>query len=493
VTGFRDLIKSSRVKRIKEILIQGVQAPIWWEISSAAPKSLEYAAACRTCRFVRASASNRRTCQDRFLKALATARERKDACAFVCPIQRHAVCLPVISEGEVQGHLALCNHLNAFPSQTLPWASLLLETALAEAERRQELKNLSEAIQPRCIALSTVHTIHRLISSTLNLEELLPRVARLTCQVLRARSCEIWFVNPSKKRLEPQVKVDAVRPSAGKGKPIPVGQGRVGRAVSTARLWLTKEEIVVPLVEEEVMGVIRVRRKLKGSFSSLDQEILTTLAEQAVVAIRNAQMYERQEKITWGTIKSLSAILDGMDTHAPHGVSNPKILSEVALAIGRRLKFSESQEGPLQYAAWLHDAGRVGIPQEILRKTEKLAPEEFAKIKEHPVKGAHFLQSIEILEPAIPIILHHHERYDGTGYPKGLKKEGIPLGARILAVANAFEAMVSERPYRKAMSVEQAAREIAAHAGTQFDPQVVEGFLGLVRGGEIQEILKKRP
>ncbi|MBI1953222.1 MAG: HD domain-containing protein [Candidatus Omnitrophica bacterium] len=493
MTGLRDLIQAARFKRLKEILIRGVQAPIWWEIPSAAPKSLEYSAACRTCRFVRASAGNRRTCQNRFLKALETARARKDSYAFICPIQRHAVCLPVVSEGEVQGYVALCNHLNAFPRETLQWAPLALETVLAEAERRQELKNLSEAIQPRCIALSTVHTIHRLISSTLNLEELLPRVARLTCQVLRARSCEIWFVDPSKKRLQPQAKVDAVKPAALKGEPIRMGQGRVGRVASTARLWVSREEIVVPLVEEEVMGVIRVRGKLKGSFGSLDQEILTTLAEQAVVAIRNAQMYERQEKITWGTIKSLSAILDGMDTHAPHGVSNPKVLSEVALAIGRKLRLSESQEGPLQYAAWLHDAGRVGIPQEILKKTEKLAPEEFAKIREHPVKGAHFLQSIEILEPAIPIILHHHERYDGTGYPKGLAKEGIPLGARILAVANAFEAMVSERPYRKAMSVGQAAQEIAAHAGTQFDPQVVEGFLELVRSGAVQEILKKRP
>ncbi len=94
------------------------------------------------------------------------------------------------------------------------------------------------------------------------------------------------------------------------------------------------------------------------------------------------------------------------------------------------------------------------------------------------------MKPLEILEPAVPIILHHHERYDGTGYPKGLKKEAIPLGARILAVANAFEAMVCDRPYRKAVSVEEAAKEIASHAGTQFDPKVVQAFLSLVRAGQ---------
>jgi HD-GYP domain-containing protein (c-di-GMP phosphodiesterase class II) len=146
------------------------------------------------------------------------------------------------------------------------------------------------------------------------------------------------------------------------------------------------------------------------------------------------------------------------------------------------------EQRSIEYAALLHDAGRLGIPEAILRKPAKLDPAEFDLVKEHTVKGAHLLQPLEILEPAIPIILHHHERYDGTGYPKGLKGDEIPMGARILAVANAFEAMVTGRPYRKAMSVEEAAKEIASHAGTQFDPHVVEAFLKVIRN----EALLKR-
>ena len=244
--------------------------------------------------------------------------------------------------------------------------------------------------------------------------------------------------------------------------------------------------MAVPLVEEECIGVVLVRRSDRGRpFSALDQEILTTLAEQAVVAIRNAQMYETQERVTWGTIRSLSAILDGMDTYSPSSVSGPKLMADVALAIAREMKLPSAQQKSLHYAALLHDAGRLGIPQEILHKSAPLDPSEFDKVKQHTVRGASVLEPLEILEPAVPIILYHHERYDGTGYPKGLKKDAIPLGARILAVANAFEAMICDRPYRRARSVSEAAREIASHSGTQFDPKVVEAFMKLVRSGKL--------
>ena len=112
-------------------------------------------------------------------------------------------------------------------------------------------------------------------------------------------------------------------------------------------------------------------------------------------------------------------------------------------------------------------------------------------VKEHTVKGARLLEPLEILEPAVPIILHHHERYDGTGYPKGLKGDAIPLGARILAVANAFEAMVSERSYRRSLSVAEAAREISSYAGTQFDPKVVKVFTSLAKEKKLDEIVRR--
>ncbi|MBI3333258.1 MAG: HD domain-containing protein [Candidatus Omnitrophica bacterium] len=468
------------IQGLRQTLAASVKQPIWWAIPGEAPKSLDYSAACRTCHFVRRSSENRQICQRTFLQALEHSARTKAPHQFLCPIQRYAVCLPAVRNGKVEGALAICHSEQAFSKTDLELARVVVETSLEERERSLELKNLSDAIQPRCVALSTIHTIHRLISSTLDLEELLPRIARLCCQVLRAQACVIWLADRPKRLLVPRAVVSLEKGKDLRIGPCRIGVGVIGEAASSWQGRLKERMMVVPLVEEECLGVILVRRNREAQpFGTLDQEILSTLAEQAVVAIRNAQMYDAQERITWGTIRSLSAILDGMEGHSRRSASRQQLLANVALAIAQRMDLPPSQQRPLQYAALLHDAGRVGIPDEILRKPSKLEPDEFAKVKEHPIQGARFLEPLEVLEPAIPIVLYHHERYDGTGYPKGLKKEAIPLGARILAVANAFEAMISERPYRQAMTTAKAAREIAFHSGTQFDPKVVHAFLRL--------------
>lgn len=478
---FEKVIQHPSVQRLRKLLTGPVPDPIWWNIPKESPKSLDYSKACRTCVFVRKPAQ-RRICQRRFLNALEEARRIQAPVEWICPIQQYAVCLPVIRSEQTQGYLAMCHSQQEMLKPALEMAQLALGTSLQEIERSEELKNLSEAIQPRCVALSTIHTIHRLISSTLNLEELLPRVARLCCQVLRVQSCAIWLVDRKKRLLAPRAAVDLKRKKPPTLRPTRLGVGVPGRVAATCEAFHSARTMIVPLVEEECIGVIGVHRAKEGQpFGTLDQEILTTLAEQAVVAIRNAQMYETQERVTWGTIKSLSDILNGMESSAAPASSaaGRQVLTDMALAIAEQMRLPPSLQKPLQYAALLHDAGRVGIPEEILRKPSKLEPAEFARVKEHPIKGARLLEPLEVLEPAIPIILYHHERYDGTGYPKGLKKDAIPLGARILAVANAFEAMVSDRPYRQAVSVGGAAKEIGSHAGTQFDPEVVKAFLSL--------------
>ena len=428
--------------------------------------------------------------QTRFASALERARRTGEPVQFACPVDRYTLCFPIGTRGQIRGFLGVCNLERAASDSHLKLAQATLASALRERQRAEELKMLSETIQPRCVALSTIHTIHRLISSTLNLEELLPRVARLCCQVLRAQECVIWLMDREKQLLHPRAVVELQKGKKRKVFSCRVGEGLAGQTAETLRIRMAPRMMVVPLVEEDCLGVLRVRRFVPAKpFGVLDQEILTTLAEQAVVAIRNAQMYETQERVTWGTIRSLSAILDGMDTYAPGRATRTKVLAEVALAIADEMKIPMAQQRSLHYAALLHDAGRLGIPEEILRKPTTLDPAELAKVREHTVKGARLLEPLEILEPAIPIILYHHERYDGTGYPKGLKKEAIPLGARILAVANALEAMVCERPYRKAMSISDAAQEIRSHQGTQFDPKVVEAFLEVVRKKKLEEIV----
>lgn len=472
------IAQNPATRRLQEALTGQAPGAAWWQIEGAKPTLKDLRAVLRSC-----GCSRRR-----FQQALDRARRRGAPVRLDCPAGKSGVCFPLSRNGRVQGYLGLCHAGGPLPSSAVELAAAGLEAVARENEKAEEIRTLAETIQPRCVALSTIHTIHRLISSTLNLEELLPRVARLCCQVLRAQACVIWLVEKEKPLLVPRAVVNLKKGRSEPARPCRVGQGVAGRVASTYKANLTGQRMVVPLVEEECMGVIRVRRTERGKpFSSLDQEILTTLAEQAVVAIRNAQMYETQERVTWGTIRSLSAILDGMDSYSPASVSGRKVMAEVAMEIAREMDLPEAQRRSLQYAALLHDAGRVGIPEEILRKPSKLEPAEYDKVKEHTIKGARLLEPLEILEPAVPIILYHHERYDGTGYPKGLKKEAIPLGARILAVANAFEAMVCERPYRKAVPIQEAAKEIASHSGTQFDPKVVAAFLAVARGGRLEK------
>lgn len=479
-------------RRLQQILKATARRPIWWTVDQPSPKRLDYREACKTCHYVRRAWGQRRRCQQQFLQVLEQARVSKAPRGFMCPIQRPAFVVPIIQDHQVTGYVASCHHDQPLPDAAVQMAAVAVDASIREIERGRELANLYESLQPRCVALSTIHTIHRLINTTTNVEELLPRLARLCTQVLRARRCSIMLMDDTKRRLLPAAVVD-LRDRHPADRAQRIGQGIQGQVAASARVYLKDRVLAVPLMDQDCMGVITVEDKQHGRpFTTLDQEILTTLAEQAVVAIGNARLYAQQEKVALGTIKSLAAILDTMDGNAaPQGKSHTRLLADVALIIADELGLSAEDRRCVHYAALLHDAGRVAIPDEILLKPTKLTGRELKIVKRHPVKGVELMRPLAILEPAIPIILHHHERFDGRGYPKGLKGEEIPLGARIMAVANAFEAMICERPYREALSIEQAAREIQRNAGSQFDPKVVEAFLRVVRQGRLQPVLAK--
>jgi putative nucleotidyltransferase with HDIG domain len=236
------------------------------------------------------------------------------------------------------------------------------------------------------------------------------------------------------------------------------------------------------------MGLIIVRR-IHGQavFDSFDCEILMTIAEQAMIGIKSLQLYEEQQKIVLGSIKSLVTLLD---TRVPQEYTHSPYFSRLVVTIASEMGLEPKQVQSLRYASLLHDTGKIDIPLEILTKTTKLTTREYNIIKRHPLKGAQILRPLQVLRPAIPIILHHHEKYDGTGYPSRLKKRQIPLGARIMAVADAFEAMVYGRPYRERMDIFSALREIRKKSGTQFDPKVVEAFARIVKRLNTKKYLK---
>jgi len=215
--------------------------------------------------------------------------------------------------------------------------------------------------------------------------------------------------------------------------------------------------------------------------------MLMAIAEQAITGIKNLQLYEEQQKILLGSIKSLVTLLD---TRVPQEYTHSPYFSRLAVSIGEQMHLDEKQIESLKYASLLHDTGKIDIPLEILTKTSKLTAREYNIIKKHPIKGVQILRPLQVLKPVIPIIMHHHEKYNGTGYPSRLKKGQIPQGARIMAVADAFEAMVYGRPYRERMDIGSALKEIKKKSGTQFDPKVVEAFLRAAKKISTKNYLK---
>ncbi|MDI6706117.1 MAG: HD-GYP domain-containing protein, partial [Bacillota bacterium] len=174
------------------------------------------------------------------------------------------------------------------------------------------------------------------------------------------------------------------------------------------------------------------------------------------------------------TVEALSRALEAKD---PVTSGHAERVGEYAVAIAEELKLSESRIDKIRYAALLHDIGKIGIADGVLNKEGMLSTEEFAQIREHPVIGSEILKDIDFLREASKIIRHHHERYDGRGYPDGLKGDEVPIEAYILAVADAFDAMTNDRPYRKALPVDKARSIIAEEAGRQFHPKVADALI----------------
>jgi putative two-component system response regulator len=165
-------------------------------------------------------------------------------------------------------------------------------------------------------------------------------------------------------------------------------------------------------------------------------------------------------------------------------------VNDYAQAIAEELGWDDKHRDALEFGAILHDIGQVRIPEVILLKAGPLTEKEWGEMRKHPEEGARMIEGIPYLSPAIPIVLHHHERWDGGGYPHGLQGEEIPIEARVLAVADTFDAMTSDRTYRKALDPSVAYNEIVRQSNHQFDPRVVEAFLRCWQRGEYQKIIR---
>jgi len=209
---------------------------------------------------------------------------------------------------------------------------------------------------------------------------------------------------------------------------------------------------------------------------NLEEKVAERTAQVVLKRQEIESLFEKLQSSYETTLKALAAALDTRDTETQgHSVR----VSEYTAVIAQRMGVKEAELTDIRRGALLHDVGKIGISDAVLRKSDNLTPEEWAEMKLHPEIGHRILSGILFLERSLPIVLSHQERYDGSGYPRGLRGEEIPLGARIFAVVDTLDAMTSDRPYRRALTYEHAREEIIRNRGIQFDPRVVEVFLAI--------------
>lgn len=222
------------------------------------------------------------------------------------------------------------------------------------------------------------------------------------------------------------------------------------------------------------IGILNLFSLTPGfTFTDQQSRALYILTAKGASAIENANLYKNTQQYYLQTIKSFAHALEAKDQYT-HGHSQQ--VTRYAEVLAKGLQLDPQRLNLLFQAAMLHDIGKIGISETILNKAGKLTEEEYLIVKKHPVTGKHILAPITSLAAIVPVVYHHHERWDGAGYPDGLKGQEIPLLARILAVADAFDAMTSSRAYRQAMDSSEAFQELELYAGSQFDPELVEVF-----------------
>ncbi|MFC1504775.1 GAF and HD-GYP domain-containing protein, partial [Spirochaetota bacterium] len=241
----------------------------------------------------------------------------------------------------------------------------------------------------------------------------------------------------------------------------------------------TRSILAVPLmVKSECIGVLElINKKNYSIFTPHDTTLLTALANNVAIAIHNAQLFEDQKEMFMSVVNSFAAAIDAKD-HYTHGHSER--VTRYSLKIAGALDMSQEEIDKLELAALLHDIGKIGINTEVLNKPGRLSPDERAYIEKHPGIGYDIIRHIKQFENIIAFVRHHHERYDGCGYPDRLKGQQIPLHARIIAIADTYDAMTSNRPYRKRMPKKLAMHEIRKNAGTQFDKKLTNIFLKII-------------
>lgn len=362
-----------------------------------------------------------------------------------------------------------------------------------------------EILQKRVMQLETLFGLASLINSSLDPDEIRKRAIEVTTKVLNAEAASLLLLDNGTGELHFDVvtgekadKVKQIRMKKGvgiagwvaeHGKPLIIHDAlsdpRVFKTADKVSGFVTKNIICVPVRNKDrCIGVLEGINKLDGKFNDNDLELMMAISDSIAIAIENARLYTEMKETFYSLTETMVETLELRD---PLTGGHTRRMVENCLNIGMHIGLEGEECEDLRLAAMLHDIGKIGVRDNILLKPGKLLKEEFEEIKTHSLRGVELLKNIKRLKTVLPGIRSHHERYDGRGYPVGLKGEEIPIIARIISVVDSFDAMTNARPYGKQRSREEAFEELKRCSGSQFDPVIVNAFLELFFKGDAQQ------
>jgi HD-GYP domain-containing protein (c-di-GMP phosphodiesterase class II) len=359
-------------------------------------------------------------------------------------------------------------------------------------------------IEEKVVRLALLSQLGQILNSTLDHKEIRRRAMEAATQLMKAEAGSLLLVDEGKRQLyfevalgnrEEDIKRIPLNFGEGiagwvaqHGKPLivnsPKKDPRFFKGVDERTEFKTRNIICVPVrVKEKIIGVLEaINKQERGGFNRADLSLFISLADQVAIALDNSRLYQELEEMFFQTTDSLA---DAIEKRDPYTGGHTQRVTQYSLAIAKYLQLNALEKKWLKITSVLHDIGKVGIEDQILKKPDRLSPAESEMIKRHCNIGVEIIKHIRQLRESIPGVKYHHEQLDGKGYPNGLKGEEIPVLAKIIAVADTFDAMTTDRPYRIAMEREAAVKELEKCSGTQFDEKVVEAFIQAYQKGEI--------
>ena len=419
------------------------------------------------------------------------------------------VSLPLLKEA---GELGVV-HLFDASQPAFDLAQVLADRLAGEIDRSIQL----EASRQRNRRLEALIAILERIGTSLDREQILRVIIDSARDFLQAEACSLFLTDEATGDLElviasnvdDRIRVERTR--------VPAGKGIIGQVVTSGETILvadtarderhysvvdresgftTRSILAMPLrmpkmdlggergeTEERIVGGLEVLNKIHGTFSEDDAQLLRVLANQAATVLEIASLYTDANELSLDVVRSLTAAIDAKD---PYTEGHSRRVSDFSVEIARELGLPPGQIYHIRIGSLLHDVGKIGVPDAILAKTGELTESEFDLVKQHPAIGARIMSKVRMLRADLPMLAEHQERLDGSGYPEGLKDGQIALTSRIVTVADVFDAMTSDRPYRKASPAEAALEFLHSHVDTQFDRACVEALARAYQRGVIR-------